>query len=123
MENARSVVMPVVPYRKRPATLRKPIVLGVHKGSCVSGYKIGTDVVAHAHTDPADDFHGWLCFRDTKALKNVTVCLHELAHLESGQYYHNTKWRAKLIELGGSLKGDHLIKSYVPLKRVRKKVD
>lgn len=113
--------MPVVSYRKRPFILRKPVVLGIHVGSCVHGCFLGLDVVAHAHTDPTDDFHGWLCFRDTKVMKNKNVCLHELAHLESGQYYHNKKWRTKLSELGGSLEEDSLIKSYVPLKRNRKK--
>ena len=53
---------------------------------------------AHAHNDERV-----ICYLSAKWLDYRELALHELAHVLAGNG-HTDKWRAKVIELGGTIK-------------------
>ncbi len=52
---------------------------------------------AHAHSDEKV-----ICYLSTKWLECKELALHELAHIMTSKE-HSDKWRAKLLEIGGTL--------------------
>lgn len=69
---------------------------------------------AHAHNDERV-----ICYLSSKWLHSKELALHELAHILAGTG-HTDKWRAKVIELGGTLEEvPGILKSYH--KKVRGK--
>lgn len=68
---------------------------------------------AHTHHDEKV-----ICYLSTKWLTCRELALHELAHVFTGME-HNDKWRAKVIELGGTIKEvPGILKSYEKKTRV-----
>jgi hypothetical protein len=111
--------MPVIPYRKRPKVLQVADVQGVYVDNCVENKPLPKDTLAHAHVQASDDFRGWICFKDRKVMRDINLCLHELAHILSNQYYHNATWRFKFLKLGGSLDSSDLMRSYKAKTRIK----
>lgn len=58
----------------------------------------GSRFHAKAHTHP----NGTICILSAKRLESRELLLHEAAHAITGMG-HNDKWRAKLLEIGGTL--------------------
>lgn len=93
--------MPVV--FERPVELQRPEVAGVFVGGCVArGDGSSFRHTAHSHTEGTHK--GWICVRAARRLSERVLMLHELAHILTGEG-HTDKWRAKLLELGGTLEG------------------
>jgi len=72
-------------------------VKGVFVGGCYLRGE-GSRFHAKAHTHP----NGWICILSAKRLACKELLLHELAHALTNMG-HNDKWRAKVIELGGTI--------------------
>lgn len=75
------------------------------KGTFVGGCVIrgdGSRFRAKAHTHANGKYKGWICILSMKRIEIKEILLHELAHAITNQG-HTDKWRAKLLELGGTL--------------------
>lgn len=100
-----------------PLDLQNEVVKGVFVGGCVDrGEGSRFHAKAHAHTSGANK--GWMCFLKFNRIKEPMLVKHELAHLLTDEG-HNDKWRAKVLELGGTLDacnsvidGKELLRSY-----------
>ena len=87
-----------------------PEVKGIFTGGCVErGEGSSFRALAHAHTQKADPWHGWICVRaarrvgvvdgDDLVVKPSRLLVHELAHVLTG-HGHDDVWRDKMKELG-----------------------
>lgn len=98
-----------------PKELQRPEVRGVFVNGCVlrgEGSRFRAKAHAHERVGGFPDVSGWLCFLSAKRLKDQALVLHELAHLLAPGG-HNDRWRAKVLELGGTLdEVPGLLKSY-----------
>ena len=84
-------------------------VNGIFTGGCVErGEGSSFRAQAHAHTQKADPWHGWICVRAARRVgvveRNVVVkpsrlLVHELVHIMTG-HGHDDVWRRKMSELG-----------------------
>jgi hypothetical protein len=90
-----------LPKSEWPQELNRPEVKGVFCGGCVER-GIGSRFRAKAHAHTSGDYKGWICFLSEKRLTEHYLCLHEVAHLISGQG-HTDAWRKVLLEIGGTL--------------------
>src|ERR1700722_11319764 len=79
-------------------------VSGVCLAACVSGIPWVKGVSAHAH-HISESFQGWICLSRSELLYFPMTLKHELAHLLSRYETetHGDQWRAKVLELGGTL--------------------
>lgn len=105
--------IPITNRRFFPQFLRKfKQVKGVCLGECVDGCSIeedclrdchndGFDIVAHAHSSPADEYRGWICLSTQVLLFDELTILHEVAHILSPGG-HDKYWRATLKNIGGT---------------------
>lgn len=91
-------------------------VIGVFAGGCVErGEGSRFHHKAHAHT--RGEHKGWICVLSPKRLGERLLMLHEAAHILTGGG-HDDKWRAKLLEIGGTLdEVPGLMKSYHKRRR------
>jgi hypothetical protein len=97
-----------------PTELLHPVVAGVFVGGCViRGDGSRFRAKAHAHY-PGTTYEGWLCVLSARRLTCRELLLHELAHLLAPGGHH-ARWRAKVLEIGGTLDpvGD-ILRSYHP---------
>lgn len=78
-----------------------PEVKGVFAGGCVERGE-GSRFRAKAHAHTKGSFAGWVCVLSAKRLTERMLMLHEAAHIITG-LGHVDKWRAKLLEIGGTL--------------------
>lgn len=109
--------MAILTDDQRPAVLRRFEVKGVFVGGCVCRGE-GSRFRAKAHAHTTGDYKDWICVLSAKRLTADLLLIHELAHIltECG---HTDKWRAKVLELGGTLDPvPGLLRSYQ--KRPRK---
>jgi hypothetical protein len=98
------------------------IIWGIYvDDGCVSGVDPleWRKIDAHAHTAKDDEWAGWICISDPKAVITPTgrpthVLLHELAHLMVPNSAHNKKWYDTLVRLGGATEAK---KFYKPRKK------
>lgn len=96
---------------------------GVFIGGCVErGVGSSFRAKAHAHTHGSN--RGWICFRSDMWLACRELWLHEIAHVVTREG-HTDRWRAFLVQLGGTLDvvtlgGDVVLGDYH--KRPRAKV-
>lgn len=108
--------MPALSFKDWPEDFKKhPLaVKGVFVGGCVKRGD-GSRFRAKAHSHDSNsflDFGGWICFLSAKRLTARELVLHELAHILAPGG-HNDKWRAKVLEIGGTLdEVPGLLKSY-----------
>lgn len=107
--------MPILPFKDWPAELKKyPLeVKGVFTGGCVLRGD-GSRFRAKAHAHESGGFlkgQGWICFLSAKRLAAQEIVLHELAHILAPGGHHD-KWRAKVLEIGGTLDETPLLRSY-----------
>lgn len=95
-----------LPHEEWPADLQRPEVRGVYLYGCVErGPASNIARSAHAHT--SGPYRRWICFKGKPPMENRETILHELAHVISGEG-HTKRFRAVLVELGGTLTGyDH----------------
>lgn len=105
-----------LPRDQWPTILQQyPECEGVYVEGCVTRGK-GSSFRASAHAHTEGRYADYLCFRGQNLHKPMLV-LHELAHLlQPGG--HTDKWRAKLLEIGGTLDPvEHQCKSYQKVSR------
>ena len=112
-----------LPYDDWPEDFQRDEVRGVFVGGCVkksdkTGKHRRLSAFAHAHCGLGDRYKRWVCFRTADLLNNRQLVLPELAHVLTGEG-HNDKWRACLLELGGSLFSDLSKRSYEKKPRRR----
>lgn len=97
--------------------LKFPEVKGVFVGGCIERGE-GSRFRAKAHTHFHGEFIGWVCVLSTKRLASRELMLHEAAHAITG-LGHVDKWRAKLLQIGGTLdEVPGLLKSYHKRERM-----
>jgi len=108
-----------LPLEQWPKELQHTEVKGVFVGGCVKrGVGSRFRAKAHAHTF-GNDYQGWICFLSAKRLSSKELCIHEAAHIITGEG-HTDKWREKVKELGGTiLEVPGILKAYS--KRVCKR--
>lgn len=100
---------------------RQPLALDefpVFVGGCVDGRRSFRST-AHAHT--SGPHLGWICLRSWRALLDVALMRHEVAHLRAGAG-HTDAWRREVLTLGGTLSqtettGDYHKRSRFPRRR------
>ena len=81
--------------------LKFPEVKGIFVGGCVERGE-GSRFRAKAHTHFRGDHKGWVCVLSAKRLTERMLMLHEAAHaITPGG--HVDKWRATLLQIGGTL--------------------
>lgn len=92
-----------------------PKLKGVFVGGCVKR-GVGSSFHAKAHAHTSGSAQGWICVRKAERLHDRMLMLHELAHIltEDG---HTDRWRARLLELGGTLDPTDSLKSYQKRRR------
>jgi hypothetical protein len=81
------------------------------------------DIDAHAHSLKDDEWQGWICIANPRAVvtskgRPTHTLIHEVAHLILQNTAHNKKWADIVIRLGGAAEAK---KCYKP--RVKKVVD
>lgn len=89
---------------KFPVCIRNFTVLrGISIGKCVDSSTIKNS--AHAHTEPIDPFHGWICLKYRFQLKEKFLLLHEIAHLLAPvKTHHGKAWQKIVVKIGGTTK-------------------
>ena len=60
---------------------------------------------AHAHTSGAHK--GWVCFQLPEYLKDKSLRMHQLAHIQAGEVGHTKKWREAMAKLGQEVPRQH----------------
>ena len=86
-----------------PRCLDRPEVRGVFVGGCVKrGEGSRFRAKAHSHIGSGHLYSGWICFLSWRRLVDQPLVLHELAHILTGGG-HDDAWRAKVLEIGGTL--------------------
>lgn len=92
-------------------------LVGVFVGGCVKRGD-GSSFRAKAHAHSEGEHTGWICYRSIKRINHRELAIHELAHVLTGEG-HTDVWRAKVLELGGTLDAtpDGVLKSYRKRKR------
>lgn len=99
--------------------LKFPEVKGIFVGGCIKrGEGSRFRAKAHTHTLKGDEHQGWICVLSAKRLASRWIMLHEAAHAITG-LGHVDKWRAKLLEIGGTLDATDTLKSYHKKERVQ----
>lgn len=73
----------------------------------------GSKFRAKAHTHFKEQI---ICFRSDKWIHRTDLLIHELAHAITKQG-HTDKWRAKVLELGGTIEANDILRSYEKRKR------
>ena len=102
------------------------IVWGIFVGD---GCVIGSDpldwrkIEAHAHSFPEDEWQGWICVADPRAVITSTgrpthTLIHEVAHLVLQNSSHGKKWADTVVRLGATTEAK---KFYKP--RVKRNVE
>lgn len=110
MPIVKSMPTVLAPYIKVRGKKRR--LMGVFVGGCIErGDRSSFRHQAHAHTSSKDLYRGWICIRAERRLLQEQLLIHELAHILTRQG-HTDKWRAKVIELGGSLAANGEQRSY-----------
>jgi len=102
------------------------IIWGIYVGEgCVIGDDplIWKRIDAHAHSLKDDEWRGWVCIADHKAVITATgrpshTLIHELAHLELQNTAHNKKWADCVIRLGARAEANKYYKPRAKKDRV-----
>jgi hypothetical protein len=82
----------MVPARLRELE-RHPALKGISIGArCRNGGDWIGNETGHAHEDPHDHWHGWICLSSLRHLNRTNVA-HELAHVIRGNQRHDEAWR------------------------------
>lgn len=96
-----------------------PEVKGVFVGGCVErGIGSSFRRQAHAHTDKADRYRGWICVRSanrvlTDSGNPTTLMMHEYAHILCGHGHgHDALWRETISRLGHPAEAKRVQKMY-----------
>ena len=96
--------------------LKFPDVKGVFVWGCVERGD-GSRFRAKAHAHTSGNYWGWVCVLSAKRLSERMLMLHEAAHIMTCAG-HTDKWRAKLLEIGGTLDAvPGLLKAYHKITR------
>jgi len=93
--------------KKYPALV---IVWGIFVGDgCITGsYPLDWKTIeAHAHALDDDEWQGWICVADPRAVVTSTgrpshTILHEVGHLELKNASHGKKWYDAVVHLGAT---------------------
>lgn len=100
---------------KEHEILKFPEVKGIFTGGCVERGE-GSSFRAKAHGHLWGEYAGWICVRAARRLNDRMLMLHEAAHVITSAG-HTDKWRAKLLEIGGTLDETDSLRSYRKVKR------
>lgn len=107
----------ILEKKRWPSDLQHEEVKGVFIQGCVERGE-GSRFRAKAHAHTSGSFKGWLCFLKFDRIHEPMLLKHEVAHLLTSAG-HDDKWRAKVLELGGTLDacngvidGKELLRSY-----------
>jgi hypothetical protein len=107
-----------LPRAKWPPELDHPEVRGVFIGGCVER-GVGSRMRAEAHAHTAGSQRGWICILSAKRLACRELLLHERAHVVTRQG-HGPRWRAYLLQIGGTLDAvPGIMRSYHPKPRAK----
>jgi hypothetical protein len=93
-----------------PEFADRPEVVGVFVGGCVArGVGSRFRRQAHAHNSRRDKHFGWICVLTPRRLytasgKPSQLMIHELAHMLTPNHGHDDAWRAKMREIGGTIR-------------------
>jgi len=87
-----------------------PKLRGIYVGGCVERGQ-GSSFRAKAHAHFKGQSFGWICIRKASRINDTDLMIHELAHILTEQG-HTPTWRARVVELGGTLQPTESLRSY-----------